>query len=618
MDWLSPTETSTRGRARRFAAVVCLLLTTVIFNGHATAGGWTELEKRLGKLSLAEMKLRHGEARDPLLQAWVSGLADPLLAHTSRDFDYHFTVLDSYENNAFSLPGGQICVTRGLLSNVVSDEELAGVMAHELAHSENSDFRRIMQHQLLYVGGQSILRKYVSEEWIYGTQIIQVLDGLRQQRKHELQADLEGATLAYQARYDPSGLRRFLGSLRPRRGFGSEVFATHPHPQKRLEAVQDRIEDLQGNDYEGLVALGDSLAERLHHARAAAIYEQAAALQPARPEAPRKLAALREQQGLADPAPEVEIALTEAQRAEVAATLNQLRQAEQELYQAERRLRGNLQRLSNDREIARAMQVAQVIAPETGDPRYLATLARAYYVLAAAWREAVRQGEITSRCGAIRTGWEMTGRQLQERHKVIGGMATNEEELALAAERFTQSVAAAKATTEAVNRAAGVSVELSHATRLLSLAFLALAGSGDHQPLGRVNYTRFLLLQGDVLVAEQRIRKVAKASEQAHAEVVRRHLETLAGQMAVLHATARPELRALDRRLIARRLPVDARQPRLLGPALCELQQMPDLSADRLQSLDAVLRMCYLDMRAERETHPEPERPEPVSDASKP
>ena len=564
------------------------------------------------------MKLRHGEARDPLLQDWVNGLAQPLLAHTSRDFEYRFTILDSYENNAFSLPGGVICLTRGLLSNVVSDEELAGVMAHELAHSENSDFRRLMQHQLLYVGGQSILRKYVSDEWIYGTQIIQVLDGLRHQRKHELQADLAGADLTYKAGYDPGGLTRFLGSLRPRKGFGSEVFATHPNPRNRVEAVQKRITILQGEDYEGLVALGDSLVERLHYARAATIYEQAAALQPARPEAPQKLVQLRELQGLANPAPAVEIALPEAQRAEVAATLNQLRHAEQDLYQAERRLRGSLQRFSNDREIAQAMQVAQVIAPETGDPRYLATLARAYYVLAAAWREAVRQGEITSRCGAMRTAWEMTGRQLQERHKVIGATAANEAELALTAQRFTQSVAAAQATTEAVNRAADVSAELSHATRLLSLAFLALASSGDDQPLGRVNYTRFLLLQGDVLVAERRIRKVAKASEAAHAEVVRRHLEALAGQMSVLHATARPELRELDRRLIARRLPLDVSPAKPLGPALLALQEPAEVSAERLQSLDAVLRMCYLDMRAERETGSQPERPEPVSGAPKP
>lgn len=564
------------------------------------------------------MKLRHGEARDPLLQDWVNGLAQPLLAHTSRDFEYRFTILDSYENNAFSLPGGVICLTRGLLSNVVSDEELAGVMAHELAHSENSDFRRLMQHQLLYVGGQSILRKYVSDEWIYGTQVIQVLDGLRHQRKHELQADLAGADLTYKAGYDPSGLTRFLGSLRPRKGFGSEVFATHPNPRNRVEAVQKRITILQGEDYEGLVALGDSLVERLNYARAATIYEQAAALQPARPEAPQKLVQLRELQGLANPAPAVEIALPEAQRAEVAATLNQLRHAEQDLYQAERRLRGSLQRFSNDREIAQAMQVAQVIAPETGDPRYLATLARAYYVLAAAWREAVRQGEITSRCGAMRTAWEMTGRQLQERHKVIGATAANEAELALTAQRFTQSVAAAQATTEAVNRAADVSAELSHATRLLSLAFLALASSGDDQPLGRVNYTRFLLLQGDVLVAERRIRKVAKASEAAHAEVVRRHLEALAGQMSVLHATARPELRELDRRLIARRLPLDVSPAKPLGPALLALQEPAEVSAERLQSLDAVLRMCYLDMRAERETGSQPERPEPVSGAPKP
>lgn len=599
--------TAAPSRRPLFPHFALALLMLFIFPTVASAALWTEFERAVGKVALEEMKLRHGFVEDPLLQGWVDRVAAPVAAQSTRHLTFDFHILGSYEDNAFSLPGGHICVTRGLLSHVTSDEELAGVIAHEVAHTEDRDFQRLLQQQLLYVGGQSVLRNHVDEGWVYVTQVVQVLDTLRSQRKHELQADLKGTELAYAAHYNPQGVATFLQQLSPNRDFGGEILATHPQPDKRAQAVRSRIKTLESDDYEGLVAVGDSLRDRLHYAAAAGVYEQAGRLAPDRPEAAQRLADIRHRQGLDADLPEVEVALTADERARVAQTRAELQRREQDQSAAEKRLRTNLIRFQKDREIARALEIAQVLAPELDDAAYLATLARAYYALQAAWKEAMRQGEILSRSAAIRTGWERSAADLQKEYKVKGATAANETELRLAAEQFQQSVPALVSATEALNRSAGVSGELSTATRTLALAFLALVGSGPDQPLGRLNYTRFLILQGDIFLADNRIRRVARAGEGVHAEIVRRHLEAVGEQISLLHATSRPALRELDYGLVTTRLPAELQASSaedgstLLGQALLERHAPAEASDERLQALDAVLRICYLDMRAERE-----------------
>ena len=142
------------------------------------------------------------------------------------------------------------------------------------------------------------------------------------------------------------------------------------------------------------------------------------------------------------------------------------------------------------------------------------------------------------------------------------------------------------------------------ASLVSALAFLALVASGPEQPLGRLNFTRFMVLQSDVFAADRLIQRAARAGREAHAAIVRQHLAALAEQMSVLHATAGPALRELDRRLVAQRLggaqPPSVQTPQLLGQALVERHALPDATAESLQAVDTILRMCYLDMRAER------------------
>ncbi|MBV8223277.1 MAG: M48 family metalloprotease, partial [Candidatus Eremiobacteraeota bacterium] len=74
---------------------------------------------------------------DPFLTNWVTGIGNNLAKYRAReDINYTFSIINSDEINAFSLPGGFVHVDMGLLNTVSSDDELAAVMAHEIGHVE--------------------------------------------------------------------------------------------------------------------------------------------------------------------------------------------------------------------------------------------------------------------------------------------------------------------------------------------------------------------------------------------------------------------------------------------------------------------------------------------------
>ncbi|MEI6499687.1 MAG: M48 family metalloprotease, partial [Armatimonadota bacterium] len=108
----------------------------------AHAEVWTEVEEAIGKLTLDETLAEEGRLTDPLLQSWVDRVGGDVCRHSSRKhIRYRFYVSAACVSNAYSLPGGYVVVTSGLLNHVSSDEELAGVIAHEIAHLGARDDR---------------------------------------------------------------------------------------------------------------------------------------------------------------------------------------------------------------------------------------------------------------------------------------------------------------------------------------------------------------------------------------------------------------------------------------------------------------------------------------------
>lgn len=593
----------------------------------------TEFEEALGKLAMREMVSRNGLVETPLLQAWVQRIGGTIAAQSSRShLRYRFYILDSSESNAFSLPGGYIIVTMGLLTQANSDEELAGVIGHEVAHSDDRDFLRVLRQQAIHLGLQSLLRREVSDEWVMASQFLQLLDTLRASRRHETQADILGVKLAFAARYDPQGHVDFLRTVQQKQSGADKLFATHPPGERRVATASRTISRLETADYPGMMALADGLRDRWHWSRAAELYEQTAQLHQGQPEPLLRLGQLEEERGrtaeatkayelalarfpglqaaqtglarvqarAATPALLVSLPLALREQADTAA--RQMRAEAGQSYNAEKSLHTALKAFESDYQIAMAMQTAQVIAPETNDEAYLATVVRACYALARAQKEARRQGEVIARATSVRQGWERVATQLQTEYKVKGATATNEEELAQVAEAFIPAAQRAlRAVTMALEADHGTAADLTSATRLLAAAFLALVASGPDQPLGHLNFTRFLLLQTDIITAEAKIRKIEQTGDKVMCEVLRRHLEVTALALSVAHATAGPEMATLDRHLAEQRVG-GALPEGLLGKSALETldNSISDGGLKSLQARDAILRMLYLDLRRER------------------
>jgi hypothetical protein len=177
-----------------------------------------------------------------LVGLWVSRESDrPTL-------DWRFGVIDSDSVNAFAVPGGAVLVTRGLYKRMGSEAELAGVLAHEIAHIEaRHHYMAMLQSRAMQevqerlgkvkfakAGIKAMLSHFITK----GAGIMaHALD-----QKLESQADQRGMLMASDAGYDPYGLPRVmqeLGAIAVNNPKDELLFRTHPMPEDRLRALQE-------------------------------------------------------------------------------------------------------------------------------------------------------------------------------------------------------------------------------------------------------------------------------------------------------------------------------------------------------------------------------------------
>jgi beta-barrel assembly-enhancing protease len=210
-----------------------------------------EKEYEIGFGIAAVVAGRYPVLGDEALQRYVDlvGQTVALASPRAREMDFRFAVLDVDDVNAFAAPGGYIFVTRGALALMEDEAELAGVLAHEVAHVDE-------KHVLEQIRRSAVLSTARSETQLTGAILDQVaaagsgllFTGLG--RGDELEADSLGILHAASVGYDPDGLRRFLARLREAqegaRGAGvqgrlAEWRASHPPVDDRLEAVERQL-----------------------------------------------------------------------------------------------------------------------------------------------------------------------------------------------------------------------------------------------------------------------------------------------------------------------------------------------------------------------------------------
>lgn len=160
---------------------------------------------------------------------------------------YHFAVLESQEINAFACPGGTIFVTRGLLAQTTNEDELAGVLAHEIGHVTLRHGLAAIKKGNLIEGfkylGESAAQVALSDQdlkavtGIFDDSIKDIVTTMVKNgysKDAEYESDHSGEIFAAAAGYDPNGLERVLERMKQGAGGHGGMMSTHPSPDDRI------------------------------------------------------------------------------------------------------------------------------------------------------------------------------------------------------------------------------------------------------------------------------------------------------------------------------------------------------------------------------------------------
>jgi hypothetical protein len=207
--------------------------------------GSTEKEVRQGREAAAEVDRQAKFIEDPLITEYVNRVGQNIVLHSDAKVPFTIKVIDSDEVNAFALPGGFFYVNKGLLLAADNEAELAGVMAHEIAHVaarhavENQAKANLLEYAAL---GGSILLGGIPGMIYQNTAGIGLLGiFMKFSRSAEEEADRLGVQYMYAAGYDPGAMATMFEKLEAKNkkkpGFVSRAFATHPAPPDRRAAA---------------------------------------------------------------------------------------------------------------------------------------------------------------------------------------------------------------------------------------------------------------------------------------------------------------------------------------------------------------------------------------------
>jgi predicted Zn-dependent protease len=207
-----------------------------------------------GQQAVEEMKragLLPPEVEDKAIQRYVNDLAEKIAKNSDLKVPLHVSVLQSREINAFALPGGYLFIERGLLEAADDESELAGVIAHEIAHDAARHSNKLMKRAtiasifyqaaqvaaIILTGGVAGIGLYYAIQYgFYGLGLVLNLKLLGVSRDYELEADQLGIQYAWKAGYDPSGFVRFFDKMATKEGYVNSVswFRTHPPFYQRM------------------------------------------------------------------------------------------------------------------------------------------------------------------------------------------------------------------------------------------------------------------------------------------------------------------------------------------------------------------------------------------------
>ena len=218
--------------------------------GGKGLGNWYSLEKEvaMGKQYAAQVEQSAKLITDPVINEYVNRIGQNLVRHSDAKVPFTIKVIDDDQINAFALPGGFFYVNTGTILAADDESELAGVMAHEIAHvcarhamrqMTRANWANFATIPLIFVGGGIGYAAYEAA----GIGI--PLTFMKFSRGFEAQADYLGTQYLYASGYDPQAMVNFFEKIeateKKKPGALAKAFASHPATPDRVEHTQDEI-----------------------------------------------------------------------------------------------------------------------------------------------------------------------------------------------------------------------------------------------------------------------------------------------------------------------------------------------------------------------------------------
>lgn len=215
---------------------------------------------KVGRQAAAEVEQQMPILSDSEATSYVSRVGQRLVSSIPSEFQhpefsYYFKIVDARDINAFALPGGPMYVNRGMIEAAHTEGEMAGVMAHELAHvalrhgtaQATKGQKYGLLAGILGIGGQIIGGVPGAAAQIAGQGVGVYF--LKFSREYETEADILGARIMAQAGYDPKDLAQMFKTIEQQSGGGGGGFLSdHPAPADRYARINQEAQYLRVNN----------------------------------------------------------------------------------------------------------------------------------------------------------------------------------------------------------------------------------------------------------------------------------------------------------------------------------------------------------------------------------